>query len=876
MRPPSTFTATGCFLSSRRASGNPAAVQGEQPTPDERTWAARVDEVLESRVARLLLAALVIVSLLPLGALDLALRPLFLVVFGVELFARFTLWRQGARTTTTLGVAFSIADALAFVSFLPLEGLFSEHTVQLLALLRLTRLFVLVRFARDLARDIYAILTRREQLQTLGLVTGAVVVLSFVSAVILSQLAIDMGPLGADVPFVERLWWSFRQLESADNLVDHLSGHPVLTVLSLVLTLTGVFLISFIIGVGANIVEQVVRAERRRDLNYRGHTVVIGAVHEGEDLVREFVRIYAKNRQIPSPERLWTWLRYMRPSAANTFPRVALLSRKAEPPDYLVEPIMRWVVYRHGDESENESLRRVAIDKAKRAIVLGHHRLGFEADALTVATVAALRAHNRDCHVYAELDDPGARDIVLDVGGDNTVALDVPRFLGLFLCQHLLTPGVDRLYRELLTADGSELYTHIYVDDADHAAFAARPTALRWSDLAALAAEHGVALVGVYLGDEPVRLNARGVVPMRGLVRWLNPAADVVDARIDALGGRRGLVPADKLRGVIGAADGYLHLRTFAAALAAARPPARVAAPAPSALRTIDACLRPLARGPSRVAMIGYSEALPSLLQELARFVPGVDVKLFLSTRGDERLPLPRRLASLHVGIDEDDPLPGRAGRIVPLERGGRLELFTHDGPDLAQFAAGRLPDAVDAAVFLSEPEGGDRDARTSMRVLRFVRALEEGRVPRGDTLHVLAEFLSVDKGVQLQRHVNARRCGFADDAALRLTLIAKETIKSYFMVHSSFVPGVAEIYDELLEERGQDIVRFPFEAAADAPPSVSLHELSLALLPRQAVPFAIDLDDGIRLAPPADARFDTGSVRGIYCIADGASSSTT
>ena len=52
--------------------------------------------------------------------------------------------------------------------------------------------------------------------------------------------------------------------------------------------------------------------------------------------------MYAENRQIPAPERFWTWLRYTRPSGARTFPRVALLSRKDEPPDYLVEPIMRF------------------------------------------------------------------------------------------------------------------------------------------------------------------------------------------------------------------------------------------------------------------------------------------------------------------------------------------------------------------------------------------------------------------------------------------------------------------------------------------------------------------------------------------------------
>ena len=34
---------------------------------------------------------------------------------------------------------------------------------------------------------------------------------------------------------------------------------------------------------------------------------------KSEVLIGEFVRIYAKNRQIPSPEKLLTWLRHMSP-----------------------------------------------------------------------------------------------------------------------------------------------------------------------------------------------------------------------------------------------------------------------------------------------------------------------------------------------------------------------------------------------------------------------------------------------------------------------------------------------------------------------------------------------------------------------------------
>jgi hypothetical protein len=847
-------------------------VQSEQES-DDRALIEQLHVLLESRTVRLLLATLVIVSLLPLGAVDVALRPVFLLAFGGELLVRVLWWRHKKAGVERIAVAFAVADALAFVSFLPLEGFVGEDRLHYLALLRLTRLLMLVRFAKDLAKDIYAILTRREQLQTLALITGAVLVLSFVSAVILSQLAIDVDD-GRAMDFSERLWWSFRQLESADNLVQSLRVHPIVAALSFILTITGVFLISFIIGVGANVVDQVVKAERRRELLYRGHTVVVGSVHDGEDLIREFVRIYAKNRQIPSPERLWTWLRYVRPdvltSGPRTFPRVALLSRRDAPPDFLVEPIMRWVVYRQGDEGDPDDLHRVAAHDAKRAILLSQRSLGHEADAVTVSALAALRAMNPDCHAYVEVDDPESKDIVLQVGGPNTVALDVPRFLGMFLCQHLLLPGVETLYRDLLTADGAEIYTHIFVDGADKDALDRMPESLDALALLRLAARHGVVLIGVYLGADPVRKNARGVVPVDGLVPWLNPIADVEDDDARALGARRGHIPTRTLRGVIGVAEGYLALRAFAAALVRGEAVDEEAVD----VDALAAALPVPLPGPKRVALVGFSEALPALLAELARFVPGVEVSLFVSNRGDEALPLHRRLEQLNVGYEADHPLPGKLGQCFALEHDGKLTIYSHDAPDLARFAAERLRElpAVEAAVFLSEPSGGDRDARTALRVLRFVRLLEDNTVPKGAAMHLLAEFVSVDKGTYIQRHLDVRKCGFAHESDLRLTLIAKETIKSYFMVHSAFVPGVSDIYSRLLEERGQDIVRFPFVRGAGGAATLTFSQLTRALLPRGAIAIAIDThSQGAVLAPDPRRAFAVDDVKGVYAIAESA-----
>ena len=851
-------------------------MQEEQHRGPPRPWVDLISEWVEARTVKVTLAVLVIISLLPLDvAIDTKVRPLFLMAFGSELVARAFLWRKGRRPATSVSIAFLVADVLGFVSFLPLEGLFGPGSMQLLGLLRLTRLFMLLRFSRELAKDIYAILTRREQLQTLGLITGAVLVLSFVSAVILSQLAISHGSGHENVHFLERLWWSFRQLESPDNLVPSLDVNPVVALLSLCLTITGVFMISFVIGVGSNVVEQVVRAERRRPLVYRGHTVIVGDVHGGEDLIREFVLIYAKNRQIPSPERFTAWFRYVGPFAARAFPRVALLSRKDDPPDFLVDPIMRWVVYRQGDESDPHSLERVAAGDAKRALILSRAELHHEADAVAVSSLAALRQKNVAAHVYVEVREEATCDIVRQVGGPHTVALDVPRYLGMFLCQHLITPGVEGVYRDLLTSAGAEIYTHVYVDESDHQAIAALPPALSFEELSWLAQEFGVIVIGVYLGPEPMHKNPIGVIPVEGLVCWLNPQDDVDDDRVTALGGARGQIPTASLRGVIGVAESYLPLREFAAALASHRRPSPAAVarlPPPAALDELSQEVLPPAPSPKRVALIGYSDSLPSFLHELAQFVPGVDVTLFLSSRGDESTPLSRRLEYLRVGFDVRDPPPGADGRCVPLQRGGRLTVHTHDAPDLSSFAVRLLAGqaACEAVVFLSEPEGLDRDARTALRVLRFARLLEDGKVPHGETLHLLAEFLSIDKGAYIQRHIDARRCGFADESGMRLTLVSTETIKSYFMVHSAFVPGVHEVYGRLLEEAGQDLLRFRFRPRG--PGTVTLGELAAALAPRSVLPIALELDDRqVLLSPGPDMRIDKERLRAVYAIAEGA-----
>ena len=133
----------------------------------------------------------------------------------------------------------------------------------------------------------------------------------------------------------------------------------------------------------------------------------------------------------------------------------------------------------------------------------------------------------------------------------------------------------------------------------------------------------------------------------------------------------------------------------------------------------------------------------------------------------------------------------------------------------------------------------------------------------------MLAEFQSVDKGAHIQRHVDVRRCGFDDEHALRLTLVSTDTIKNYFMVHSAFVPGANSVYEQLLQEQGQEIIWLRF----DAPPGVehvTMRELAFALADRRAVAIALELKDRtVRLAPAPDEPVPCAHIAGVYVVAD-------
>ncbi len=786
--------------------------------------------LLEHKFSRLIVGTLIVISVLPFRWVERDLNHLFLAVFGLELALRLS-WMRTEKNVSKGEWAFLLFDVLALASFLPLDHWFGINAAVLRAL-RVVRLLVLFRFIRELAFDVYSVLTRREQLQQLGLVTAAVVSLSFVGAVFLGQLRVphdyDTDGVWNQESFWEQMWWAFRQVESPDNLVATLSAHPAALAVSMVLTITGIFVFSYLIGLGTNIVEEVLRAGRRRALDFERHTLLIGSDENSETLVREFVNIYEKNRELRriGPKKVFDWLFRGHPRPRRQAGgKIALLGEAEKGPSFLYEPQMRRVLYRSGDPSSPVALTRAAAQDAKRAVIISDGT--SEGGATTLARLAAFREANESAHVFVEVVDPENLDLVARVGGAGTFPLNVSKILGRFLCHHLLVEGMDQLIAELLTAQGSEIYTHLFADEAERATLLGLGETVAADALAAtLLEKHGVTLLGVFLADEEASASTldRGVhdlLSLEGLRVWLNPlAAPENEESLGALS--PGTIPVNRLRGVVGIAETYTPLQR------ASRSIARLSKKKTKAGEGVLAVNAPPRI--QRLVIVGFGAGIGAMIETLSFFVRNVQVEV-LAAHEDEAS-LRQELSGLEVQISLHF-----AARDRLVQHGFEKHLFQE----------------AEAVAFLSPESLPDADALVAQQALRFASLNDS-------SLRVLIELREEHRRAPLR--ANLRRISASP---LDLVFVSTEQVKNYFMVHAAFVPGSTLIYDRLLGPVGQEVAWLPGAISK----GVSHAELRAELAEREMQLIAVRSQGKLAVNPPADARWEPREFDGVYVLTD-------
>lgn len=832
--------------------------------------------VLERFEVRLFLSACIVTSLLPMPGLR-ELDPLFLAVFGVEFLLRAVLVFRGAgrepaaagsrwRWPTRGALLLLIFDALALVSFLPIVA----HDTPWMRMLRLIRLLALLSYWAPVMQDMRAVLLRRERSRQV-LVMGAMVgLLSFTGALVIEQLeagagAVDYDEDGevtpADRRFVVHLWWAFRQIQDPGNMLAAPgSGNAV--AVSVVLTVFGLLLVSFLIGLGTDVVREVMTVSHLRSPGLVGHTVIVHVNAATGPLLDELVRYYRK--LIPEGSLSRRWLRQLGENLRRVLlgPRYVVVGRSEERPAFLHRADLARVVYRHASMGHTDFMHRADIGRAQRVVVLAD----LEAQNPDAETIRALltiydalrtpegaqppvgapattartpppsrqsiarrladqRAsdghgtHARGRLLIAEILDernlPAAwAAIDYGAGEVRTFVVLIERLIGLLLACTARIDGVGPVLEELLTTHGHELYTCF---------FAMPELAYACPDPPRLPPDQRSAMA--VLRDRAFPRPARSFLVPVGLLYEETDASGFTSRKV-ALGcdgqvdvGERGWT------GFVAAAPNFGVVRDYCEDLRA-RPnlPGYAAQQAARELAELDVAWPTTTAGPGltrltqlplrRIVVCGFRAATVGLLEALVLAEPLAQILVLVDD--EAALAAARERFREHRSLGEYRMLTLSPGSFVAQEDGsfvyqprlnaalrcGQVRLAVGDRSALLQLVD--LPHGfghvgdLDLALLLAS-RSEDGDARTIQALL----ALEVARTRNGrrSSLRVIAEVVDAALCARLRRRARI----YGDD---RVQIYALESLRAAFLFQSVLIPAFNLVYGELMGPWGQSFAR--------------------------------------------------------------------
>ena len=493
---------------------------------------AQVARLLGRVESRLVLSTAIIVSLLPFEWVP-RLDALFLCLFGIEFLLRAllvfrgeSLYSHGNKTGVTPTqaeveenrgwqfpskgtLALMGFDLLALLSFLPsLLGLDSAET-RWLRLFRLSRMLLLLSYWAPLVRDVWSVLLRNERAKQVTLMGVVVLGLSFAGAVVIDQMQVSQQEMidfdgdeergfddegnaidPDDEKFIVHLWWAFRQIQDPGNMMSS-PTQITAVIVSVALTIVGLFMVSFLIGLGTDVVRELMELSRLRPPGLRGHTIVFNIDPSTQQLLHELLRYSRK--LVPEGAISLGWLAQLVRNTKRGLrgAHYLVVGRSSEPPDFLRQPELARIAYREVHVEDESFLVRTDVAESQRVVLLADLD-AEDPDAQTIQALltiteslheADIEAARRDslfglarrrrarlliAEVLDESNVPAARAVINGAqttdDDQQTRAFVVPseRLIALFIACITRRPGVGRLLEELLTSHGHELYTMFF------------------------------------------------------------------------------------------------------------------------------------------------------------------------------------------------------------------------------------------------------------------------------------------------------------------------------------------------------------------------------------------------------------------------------
>ncbi len=860
-------------------------------------WVGQVEFILNHLATRVVLSLLIILSLVPHDWMH-ANDEVFLIAFLPEFVARAILAFRAERSVgrdDPAAIGWSIpsrsdallllVDLIALLSFLPLV----PRTTRWLRLFRLYRTVMLLRYWAPLLTDLWSVLQRGQRARQLLLLFGAVGIFSFGGTVMLNHVTDAIGDdydndgvIGDDHDhdFWVRMWWAVRQLADPGNMLGtpHDSGTLVVSVL---LTFSGLFLFSVLIGIGTDAVAEVMELSRLRSVGLKRHTVLLNLTTPTRALLDEVVGEYRK--LIPTGARLFSvrGIREFRRRARQQR-QFVVVGRDHDPPAFLREPEFAQILYRENSDDDDEAfLNRADVPLARRVVLLADPDDDTPDDD-TVRTLITIVERLREVtdddetartNLVAEIVDEsniGAAQKAIARASGRVEARIVPteRLLALFAFAVARRARAADLFINIVASSGYELYMYDY----------------RTSEMAGgvpqLPPPHD-AIESMALQGLP-RHPARRVIPIGALMATPESSPDtpsrvVLNPAPDA----GALYPTERMCGFVALAPNRQVTADFADEQRAG---GQQSAPIPPLQFELPS-LVPTASNPlQKVLICGFRPATVNLIEailtaeprgEVMVLVEGEDAKAEAidAIEGHSNLVRNGMLAGLRGTFDalidtkdEFQCIPGNAGGGAV----GRLIIEIGDWTSSRQLM--RLPRGfgaapeMDAIIFTSSHRHGS-DATTATALMKLEH-LHDHLADRGDVKPdqaVVAEFVNAELAHRLDRRYHAMG---RDNVAV----YSLHEVRAFFMFQSIIVPSFTTIFSELLSPWGQSFTRLDASGGSGA---VGFSDLALQMRGRGWVLVAVEMGNASgerRLLvgqgdPDNGDRVDLARLQGVWVI---------
>jgi len=820
--------------------------------------------LLNSHKFRLIMSGMILISVMPLPFIR-NLDMLFLTIFGIEFVFRVIIFIDKQRKSDNdengskaAEIALLTLDFIAVLSF----AMAPISPARITRFARLLRLFYLSRTTGNMLKDFFQIARRRRY--EITLIVIVVLGATFISGIIFSSFEIDYDfnndNKKDNVTLLKALWWSFLQIEDPGNIIQNTETSILIFILSIFLTLTGVMIMSFIIGIGTNLVAEIIQGRKNRPVDFSDHIVAIIPGKLSSSVIKRLVAIYDKNRRARLRNAAIRFFSHRRKN-------FVLVAKDKEFPPFLYDRLFSAVDYRSGLSSDPEVLDRASIDLAEKIIIASDDLAGERADAETLSTLLAIRSvknrknidNKKVQKIFVEILYSGNRQAAIYAGGENVHPIELGHFMGLLSAVTILFPGLEYIFDELFTEDGSEIYT-CKLDKKN--SVTTKELIRDYEKINSyLYNNFNTILIGYINSEKELLLNPTdSFLAHRDRKSSAYDFGEISEIAVISPDEEK----AEKAMKNIGS---YKEFQSFQLEKTVAYKKVK-----------LDKRFGSL----KKIVMVGCRYFVPSMIMEIVKNSPQESTEfeiLVSSTAALKRsFSIITKVFGNSATIKESDLADkNRADSRWETKKrawNGKRAIITlksfRDNSSIGEYLERHT---FDRLVLLAEPEHKDPDAVTILFLMNLAAVVERKNI------QVVAEMVSDEKSILLEETI------FNKIEEGRVHILPTGMMRSNLMVQSAYFENFMKIYSELLSAHGMDLCKMDVSFASEnSSDKISFNEIlnTFSKVPARnscerkeaaTIPIGLELYTGkerkIRLNPPPDEKFNMCEIKYLYTIGE-------